>query len=119
MEQHLKLTKNNDNPEVDASQYRSNPRQSHMNAAMRVLRYLNSTPGKGLLLPSSGILTLEAYCDVSWMSCPSTRRSCIGYYISVGGAPISWRTKKQNVVSRSSAESEYRAMATTVYEIHG
>ncbi|XP_042754367.1 secreted RxLR effector protein 161-like [Lactuca sativa] len=144
MEQHLKLTKNDDSPEVDASQYRrlvgrllyltvtrldisfsvnqlsqflSNPRQSHMNAAMRVLRYLKSTPGQGLLLPSSGSLTLEAYCDASWMSCPTTRRSCTGYYISLGGAPVSWRTKKQSVVSSSSAEAEYRAIATTVCEV--
>lgn len=70
---------------------------------MRVLRYLKSTPGQGLLLPLFGSLTLEAYCYASWMSCPTTRRS--------------WRTKKQSVVSRSSAEAEYRAMATTVYEV--
>lgn len=99
------------------SQFLSSPRESHMNAALRVLRYLKGTPGQGLFLPSSGDLSLEAYCDSDWGGCPMTRRSRTGYFISLGGAPVSWRTKKQSVVSRSSAEAEYRAMATTVSEI--
>ncbi|XP_071693037.1 secreted RxLR effector protein 161-like [Rutidosis leptorrhynchoides] len=98
-------------------QFLSKPRKNLMDAAVRILRYLKGTPGQGLFLPSSGGLELLAYCDASWLSCPSTKRSCTGYFICLGKAPVSWRTKKQSVLSRSSAELEYRAMATTVCEI--
>ncbi|KAJ9540013.1 hypothetical protein OSB04_026519 [Centaurea solstitialis] len=144
MDQNLKLLANDDTPEVNAAQYRrligrllyltvtrpditfavnllsqflSRPRQSHLDAATRVLRYLKLTAGQGIFLPSGGDLTLEAYCDADWGGCALTRRSSSGYFISLGGSPISWRTKKQSVVARSSAEAEYRAMATTVCEV--
>lgn len=99
------------------SQFLASPRQSHMDAAFRVVRYLKGTPGQGIFLPACGNLSLVAYCDSDWGGSPMTRRSRTGYFISIGGAPISWRTKKQTVVSRSSAEAGYRAMATTVSEI--
>ncbi|KAJ0550054.1 putative RNA-directed DNA polymerase [Helianthus annuus] len=99
------------------SQFVADPRQSHLDAANRVLRYLKGTPGQGVLLPRAGPLTLTAYCDSDWLGCPFTRRSRTGYLLLFGGGPISWKTKKQSVVSRSSAEAEYRAMASTVSEI--
>ncbi|GJX43135.1 LTR copia-type gag-polypeptide [Tanacetum coccineum] len=49
--------------------------------------------------------------------CPMTRRSRTGYLLLLGGAPVSWKTKKQSVVSKSSAEAEYRAMSNAVSEI--
>ncbi|KAI3743385.1 hypothetical protein L1987_61093 [Smallanthus sonchifolius] len=88
-----------------------------MEAATRVLRYLKATPGQGILLPKEGGTRLISYCDADWLGCPLSRHSRTGYLLLLGGAPISWKSKKQSVVSRSSAEAEYRAMATTVSEI--
>ncbi|KAI3701667.1 hypothetical protein L6452_26909 [Arctium lappa] len=99
------------------SQFVSDPRQNHLQAANRVLRYLKGTPGQGILLPRQGPSNLTAYCDSDWLGCPFTRRSRTGYLLLFGGGPISWKTKKQSVVSRSSAEAEYRAMASTVSEV--
>ncbi|KAK2986285.1 hypothetical protein RJ640_021854 [Escallonia rubra] len=81
--------------------------------ALQVLRYVKGAPGQGILLPANSSLTLRAYCDADWAGCPSTQRSTAGYIIFLGSSPISWRSKKQSIVSCSSAEAEYRAMATT------
>ncbi|XP_021986473.1 uncharacterized mitochondrial protein AtMg00810-like [Helianthus annuus] len=143
MEQNLKLGKGEGEDKVDNSQYRrlgrllylqatrpdityavnvlsqfvTDPLQNHMDAATRVLRYLKSTPGQGIVLPKEGGMNLLSYCDADWLGCPLSRKSRTGYLLSLGGAPVSWKSKKQSVVSRSSAEAEYRAMATTVSEV--
>jgi len=95
------------------SQFMQNPREEHMEAAKRVLRYLKENPGQGLLLRSDLDLQVLAYCDSDWGTCPLTQRFLIGYFVTLGGSSISWRTKKQTTVSRSSAEAEYHAMAAT------
>ncbi|PKI35642.1 hypothetical protein CRG98_043969 [Punica granatum] len=90
------------------------PRQSHWDAAMRVVRYLKQSSGQGIFIQPDS-LDLIAYCDSNWASCPMTRRSVIGYLITLGGSLVSWKTKKQTTVSRLSTETEYRAMAVTIY----
>ncbi|CAH9056431.1 unnamed protein product [Cuscuta europaea] len=99
------------------SQFMQHPRLAHWEAVLRVLRYLKGSPGQGILLRSDSSLSLTGHCDADWASCPVTRRSVTGYFVSLGFSPISWRTKKQATVSRSSAEAEYRSMASLTCEL--
>ncbi|KAL8168117.1 hypothetical protein V2J09_009616 [Rumex salicifolius] len=68
-------------------------------------------PGKGVLFKRGNKLTIEAFTDADYASSVSDRRSTSGYCVLIGGNLVSWRSKKQNVVARSSAESEFRALA--------
>lgn len=66
---------------------------------------------------SENDLQLSIYCDADWAACPLIRRSLTAYVVMIGGSPVFWKTKKQNVVSHSSAEAEYRAMSIATREI--
>ena len=69
------------------------------------------------MFPSSSSLELRAYSDANWDSDIYDRKSTTGYCVFLGDSLISWKSKKQDVVSRSSTESEYRAMAIATCEI--
>ena len=99
------------------TQFMQAPRAEHLDAALRVVRYLKHNPGQGILLRSDSPLTLNVWCDADWQGCPLTRRSLTGWFIQFGNSPISWKTQKQDHVSQSSAEAEYRAMSETIKEV--
>ncbi|XP_028805888.1 uncharacterized protein LOC114760767 [Neltuma alba] len=86
-------------------------------ALEHVLHYLKGCPGRGILYKNHGHTDIECFCDADHGGSKATRRSTTGYCVFVGGNLVSWKSKKQNVVSRSSAEAEYRAMAQSVCEI--
>ncbi|KAE8666011.1 Dihydroorotase [Hibiscus syriacus] len=99
------------------SQFMHKPKHSHLEAALRVVKYIKKNPGQRILLSATSECRLIAYCDSDWATCPMTRRSITGFCIKLGMSPISWKSKKQNTVARSSAEAEYRSMAGTAAEI--
>ena len=99
------------------SQFVSAPTSVHYAHLLRVLRYLRATPARGLFFSSSSSLQLSAYSDATWASDPSDRRSVTGFCLFLGSSLLTWKSKKQTGVSRSSTEAELRAMASTAEEI--
>jgi hypothetical protein len=96
--------------------YMHDPREQHLALVKRTLRYLHGTTELGLHIHRSASLDLVAYSDADWAGCPDTHRSTSGYVVYLGDALISWSSKRQPTVSRSSAEAEYRAVANVVAE---
>ncbi|GKF51283.1 ribonuclease H-like domain-containing protein [Tanacetum coccineum] len=92
------------------------PREPHFSALKRILRYVHGTLDYGLQLFSSSTIDLVAYLDADLAGWPSTRRSTFGYYVCLGNNLLSWSSKRQSKLSRSSAEAKYRGVANTVAE---
>ncbi|RVX04712.1 Retrovirus-related Pol polyprotein from transposon RE2 [Vitis vinifera] len=98
------------------SQFMNNPTEKHMTAVIRILRYLKMTPGKGLFFQRTTKKEIEIFSDADWAGSVTDRRSTSGYCSFVWGNLVTWRSKKQSVVARSSAEAEFRAMAQGICE---
>jgi transposase InsO family protein len=99
------------------SQFLTKPSQIHYNAGMRVLKYLKGCPGSGIFFPRDSELHIQGFSDADWAGCKDTRRSISGQCFFIGKSLVSWRTKKQLTVSRSSSEAEYRALASASCEM--
>ncbi|XP_047153119.1 uncharacterized mitochondrial protein AtMg00810-like [Vigna umbellata] len=99
------------------SQIMQEPTIHHYQALQHVLRYIKYNPSKGVFFAADLDTQIKAFCDSDWATCPNTRRSTIGFCIFLGSSLISWKSKKQSTISRSSTEVEYRALATIVCEI--
>ncbi|KAL9447690.1 hypothetical protein AB3S75_015212 [Citrus x aurantiifolia] len=99
------------------SQFMHSLGAEHFEAVYRILRYLKGTPGRGIMFKKHGHLQVEVYTDADWAGSVTDRRSTSGYCSFVGGNLVTWRSKKQNVVARSSAEAEFRAVAHGICEV--
>jgi hypothetical protein len=93
------------------SRYMHDPSEQHIR---RILRYIKGSPGKGLWFKSNGHLRIEGYCDANWAGCVDDRTSTTEYCVRVRGNIMAWRSKKQDVIARFSADVEYRAMALSL-----
>lgn len=93
------------------SQYLQKPTLSHMKAALHLLRYLKGSSDVEVFFFRSPDFSLAAFCDSDWDACPNTCRFIIGFCVLLGCSLISWKAKKQPVVSLSSVEAEYRSMS--------
>lgn len=95
------------------SQFMQNPRLSHWNVVMRILKYLKGYPNKGLLYTKQKVgnsLEVYGFIDADWAESPFDRKPTSGNCIKLGGNLVFGRVK-QNVVVRSSAKAEYRSVA--------
>ncbi|GJU71912.1 retrovirus-related pol polyprotein from transposon TNT 1-94 [Tanacetum coccineum] len=97
--------------------YMHAPLQSHLKLAFRVLRYLKNAPRKGISFCKSDDMNLSVFVDSDWAKCKTTRKSIIGYVVFMGKNLVSWKSKKQSMLSKSSAEAEYKAMNSVTCEV--
>jgi hypothetical protein len=116
--QYLSLTR----PDVSFAvnkvcQFLQRPTINHWTAVKRILRYLKHTLFHGLFIRRQSSPQLHAYSDADWAGCPDDRRSTGGYCIYLGSNLISWSSRKQATVSRSSTEAEYRSLANATAEL--
>ena len=95
----------------------SSPIVDHWAVVEHILRYLKESPGRGILYSNHGHNRVECFTNADWVRSKEDRRSTSGYCVFVGGNLVLWKSKKQSVVSRSSAESKYRAMTQSTCEI--
>ena len=78
---------------------------------------MKGTPGRGLLFEIHGNVQIEGYMNADWAGSVTDRRSTSGYCTFVGGNLVTWRSKKQSFIARSSAEAEFRAVAHGICEV--
>ncbi|XP_017189188.2 uncharacterized mitochondrial protein AtMg00810-like [Malus domestica] len=98
-------------------QFMTSPTDVHLTVVKRILRYLHGTIQAGICYSATAAVSLNAFSDADWAADLNTRRSVTGYVVFLGHNPISWQSKKQTSVSRSSTEAEYKALAHTATDI--
>jgi histone deacetylase 1/2 len=98
-------------------QFLHSPTEEHWAAVKRILRYINGTLDHGLLLRPSVSSSLSVFSDADWAGDVGDRRSTGGYALFFGNNLVAWSARKQATVSRSSTESEYKAVANATAEL--
>ena len=99
------------------TQFMHSPQRSHYQATLQVFRYLKGTVGLGLTLKKTNKLDLLIYMDSGFGGSLTDRRSTTGYCTMFGGNLVTWKNKKQSVVSKSSTEAEFRGLSSGVDEV--
>jgi len=116
--QYLTLTR----PDISFSvnkvcQFLHSPTSVHWSAVKRILRYVKGTLDMGLKIRKSKSMLVSAFSDADWAGCVDDRRSTGGFAVFLGPNLISWSSKKQPTVSRSSTEAEYKSLANATAEL--
>ncbi|XP_019099653.1 PREDICTED: uncharacterized protein LOC109132484 [Camelina sativa] len=99
------------------SQVLSCPTDTHLQAAYQICHYIKGNPVQGLFYAANSEPCLNDFSDVDWGTCPETRRSISGFCVYLGKSLIRLKSKKQQVTSLSSTESEYRSMVLATCEL--
>ena len=99
------------------SQYMSEPSSDHWIGVKRVLRYLRGTMNFGLKFSvDDKNPQLVGYSDSDWAGDQDTRKSTTGYVFQINNCTVSWSSRKQSTVAKSSTEAEYVALSTATQE---
>jgi hypothetical protein len=99
------------------SQFLTIPHSTHYATVIHILCYIKGTMFHGLHFSAHSTLDLCAYFDADWVGDPTNHCSTTGFCFFLRDSLISWRSKKQHIVSRSSTEAEYRALANTTSKL--
>lgn len=94
------------------ARYQASPRESHMNALKRIIKYVKGTVNLGMFYTKDTNTSLAGFCDADWAGSLDDRRSTSGGCFFLGNNMVSWHSKKQNCVSLSTAEAEYIALGS-------
>jgi hypothetical protein len=97
--------------------FQANPKESHLKALKRILRYLKHTPTIGLWYPKDANPTLVGFSDSNFVRSLMDRKSISGACHFLGHSLVSWSSKKQNSVVLSTAEAEYIAAGSYCTQI--
>lgn len=93
------------------SRFMSNPQQAHLTVVYHILRYIKKTATYGLLYSHNNTAPAQGFTDADWAACSETRRSTSGYCFLLAGSAITWQSKRQPTVAKSSTESEYISLS--------
>ena len=94
-----------------------NPSNAHWTALKWVLEYLKGTIQFGILFSVRYDFSISIFSDANWTSCPDDRISTTSYVVYLGSNPITWSSKKQHTIARSSTESKFRVVANAISEV--
>jgi len=97
------------------SQFLAKSTIAHYNATIRILRYIKGALSLGLFFPSNTFVHLKAFCD--WGTYSNSRQLVTSFSVYLWNSLVSYKSKKQGTISKSSRETEYRAMATVTCKI--